>query len=302
MQQGSLPEYLMRTIRENYGEALADELISAWPARRAVSLRVNRLAAEAGEIAAELEQHGIRAEHVPWYPDALLLPEATEADLELLPVYREGKIYLQSLSAMIPPLLMDLREGQSILDMCAAPGGKTCEIAALTCGRADITACERDAVRAERLRYNLRTQHVRRAVVLQQDARRLDPAFRFDRILLDAPCTGSGTLILSGDNPPRRMEAEWVRKLTQTQRALLKKAAALLRSGGRLVYSTCSIQPEENEEVVRSAFETNDLKLVPVAPDMLSGVPMLPSGLPGTFCVRPTEQYEGFFVAVMEKA
>ncbi len=94
----------------------------------------------------------------------------------------------------------------SVLDMCAAPGGKSTQLAALAGGEIDLTCCERDSLRAERLRHNLSVQGVRRCLVMNTDGRQLDPMFRFDAVLLDAPCTGSGTLLVGDGIPPRRME------------------------------------------------------------------------------------------------
>ena len=150
-------------------------------------------------------------------------------------------MYLQSLSSMLPALVLNARPDETVLDMAAAPGGKTTQIAALTGGRCLITACEKNAVRADRLRFNLERQGARKATVMQQDARELNDLFAFDRILLDAPCTGSGTLLLCEGEPPRRMEEGWVKKTASTQLAMLQKALRLLRKGHEMVYSTCSI-------------------------------------------------------------
>ena len=95
---------------------------------------------------------------------------------------------------MIPPIVLDPSPGESILDMAAAPGGKTTQMAALSGGLADITACEKNKIRAQRLLYNLKKQGAGRVTVLETDARRLDSRFFFDKILLDAPCSGSGTV------------------------------------------------------------------------------------------------------------
>ena len=191
-----IPQYLCERLTSAYGAAAADAIAAGY-VRKPTTLRANTLKASADEVAAALAEAGVRAERVPWYPDAFILPDAQEKDLPL-PLYQEGKVYLQSLSAMLPALLMELKPGSSVLDMCAAPGGKTTQIAALSGGQVSLTACERDAARTERLRFNLERQGARRVSVMQTDARQLDDFFRFDEILLDAPCTGSGTLVLDG--------------------------------------------------------------------------------------------------------
>ncbi len=294
----AFPSELTKRLRACYGDALAGEIEAGCAARRPVTLRVNRLRSGMEEVQAALEAAGLAFSPVPWYADALVLPDAEEAAVEALPVYTEGKIYLQSLSAMVPPLLMELEANFSVLDMAAAPGGKTTQMASLSGDSVFLTACERDAARAERLRFNLKRQGVRHCQVLTQDARRLDDAFRFDSVLLDAPCTGSGTILLT--EPPRRMESAWVRKITQTQAALMKKALTVTRRGGRLVYATCSILPEENDAIVQTAVSLG-ARVEPVPAALAEQLPSLPVSVPGTLCIRPTALYEGFFVACLRK-
>ena len=296
-----IPDYVRQALTRDFGEAAAEEILAGFPARRPVTLRLNPLRGDTAETEGMLRAAGLDMRPADWYADARILPGADERDVQALPLYAEGRVYLQSLSAMVPALLMPLRPGMSVLDMCAAPGGKTTQMAALAGGQIDLTCCERDPLRAERLRHNLQVQGVRRAVVMNTDARRLDPMFRFDAVLLDAPCTGSGTLLTGEDGPTRRMEPAWVQKTVRTQRALLQKAISVLKPGGTLVYATCSILREENEGAVEEALRAG-LRLVPVPRTVADALPTLPVTVPGTLCIRPTELYEGFFAAVLTKA
>ena len=293
-----VPGYLHERLLAEYGP-LTETIEAGFDVRRPVTLRINTLRSGAEEVCAALEDAGIRFERVKWYPDALVMPECEEKDVQALPIYMEGKVYLQGLSPMLPPLMMRLVPGESVLDMAAAPGGKTTQMAALSGDRVMITACERDAPRAERLRFNLARQWARRVQVLQQDARNLDPAFRFDSVLLDAPCSGSGTLLLSG--PQRRLEPDWLAKVVKRQKAMLRKGLSLLRAGGELVYATCSILREENEEVLREAVESGAAELLPPPEELAACLPLLPTALPGVLCVCPTENFEGFFAAKIRK-
>ena len=295
-----IPEYLRASLVRDYDEQLSEEIAAGFVPRRPVTLRLNPLRGDVRETEALLREAVLDPHPVDWYADARVLRGAAEKDVQALPLYGEGRVYLQSLSAMLPALLLPLKPGLSVLDMCAAPGGKTTQMAALAAGQIDLTCCERDAARAERLRHNLQTQGVRRAVVMNTDARQLDPMFRFDAVLLDAPCTGSGTLLLGDGIPPRRMEPAWVQKTVKTQKALMKKAVSVLKPGGTLVYSTCSILREENEAVAQTALDAG-LSLIPVPDALQRALPTLPVTLPGTLCVKPTELFEGFFVAVMQK-
>ena len=295
-----IPAYLRDALAAQYGDSLAEEIASGFTPRKPVTLRVNTLKADSEEIDAALQAAGIAYQSVDWYADARLLPDADEPQTQALPIYSEGKVYLQGLSAMLPPLLMPLFPGASVLDMCAAPGGKSTQMAALAKGQIDLTLCERDAARAERLRHNVQLQGVRRAVVMNTDAAQLDPAFRFDAILLDAPCTGSGTLRIGEGIPPRRMEKSWVDKTVRTQRKLLQKAWALLKPGGTLVYSTCSILRQENEDAAQTLLDKGAV-LAPVPEAIADALPTLPTALPGSLCVQPTTAYEGFYVCALKK-
>lgn len=296
-----LPPLMRDLLREQYGPDEAERMAAGFR-RRAVTLRVNTLQADVSAVTAALDDASIAWRSVPWYADALILPEAREDAVRALPLYEAGQVYLQSLSSMIPPLLLQPRPGETILDMAAAPGGKTTQMAALSGNGALITACERSAPRAERLQFNLDRQGVRRVSLLRMDARQLDELFRFDKVLLDAPCSGSGTLLLEDGAPQRRITEDWLRKTVQTQKALLKKALRLLAPGHVMVYSTCSILRMENEDVLRAVLPQERAEIVPVAHEMLSHLPLLPAALPGVLCVRPDALHEGFFAAIIRKA
>ena len=210
----------------------------------------------------------------------------------------EGEIYMQSLSSMIPPLVLGAQPEENILDMAAAPGGKTTQIAALTGGRAMITACERNKMRAERLEYNVKKQGANRVTVMNMDARQLDDLFAFDRVLLDAPCSGSGTVT---EGSRGQFSREYLDRTVKMQKTLLDKAIRLLKPGHEMVYSTCSVLREENEDVVAAALKKGGVELVPIDTGAFEGVPLLPTKLEGVMCVCPDEWYEGFFVAKLRK-
>ena len=296
-----LPDTLSALLREQYGDALTERIIAGYKARRPVTLRVNTLRSEKGQVCAQLTEAGIAWREVPWYEDALVLPDVREDAVEALPLYGRGEVYLQSLSSMIPPLLMNPQPGETILDMAAAPGGKTTQIAALSGGRALITACEKNAIRADRLRFNLERQGASKVNVMQEDARRLDDFFSFNKILLDAPCSGSGTVQLLEGVPPRRMTRDWLNKTVATQTAMLQKALRLLGKGREMVYSTCSILRMENEGVLKKCLKAAGATVVPIEHEMTKHLPLLPTEIPGVICVCPDELHEGFFAAKIRK-
>lgn len=303
---------------------------------RPVTLRANTLRTTGDAIAGALEEAGIGFERIPWYQDAFVLTDVRERAVWDLDIYRTGHVYLQSLSSMVPPLLLEPRAGADILDMCAAPGGKTAQIAALTSNAAHLTACEMSAPRAEKLSYNLEKLGAANVNIMRTDARRLDEFFSFDQILLDAPCTGTGTYRAGDPQAAKRMTRQLLSKVTRSQRALLDRALSILKPGGTLVYSTCSILAEENDEQVRAALKRHrDCEVVPIllsraqhidgeygspaaeqdgsaelrpvildrAAEGSLALPVLShdKALEGTLTLAPTQNYEGFYVAVIRK-
>lgn len=291
----ALPEFLQTALRAQYGN-LADDVIAGYSAQRRVTLRANRLKTDSDAVKLGLSAAGISAESPLWSADAFIV-DANEEALRALPMYQNGEIYLQSLSSMIPPMVLEPRAGEAILDMAAAPGGKTTQMAALSGGRANITACEKNKVRAERLRFNLSKQGATRVSVMVCDSRKLDDRFTFDKILLDAPCSGSGTIT------PQHCDftEELYARSQRFQAELLSKALRLLRSGSRMVYSTCSVLAGENEDILKRVLPRAGGRIVPISRDAFEGAPRLPVQLDGTLCICPSELYEGFFVALIEK-
>lgn len=296
-----LPQFFPDLLERQYGRELADTILSGLCADRKVTLRVNTLRACADEVITGLAQAGVTCTRVPWYEDALILENADESIVRALPVFEEGRIYMQSLSSMLPPVILAPQENADILDMAAAPGGKTTQMAALSGNKAHITACEMNVIRAERLRYNVERQGASCVYIMQKDSRTLDDFFSFDQILLDAPCSGSGVLDIHDPKLPETFTKRLIDKSVKAQTALLKKAANLLKKGREMVYSTCSVLACENEDIVSAALKNCNLELVPIDADKLQGVPRLPVSLEGTLCVAPSALYEGFFVAKLRR-
>lgn len=289
-----IPEFLQARFRAEYGDT-ADRVLAGLSVSRPVTLRVNTLKARTEEIERELISLGFSVRRAAFFQGALVLDGARESELVKLGMYERGEIYLQSLSSMLPPLLLNAAAGENVLDMAAAPGGKTCEIAALSGGQALVTACERDKIRFDRLKYNVAKQGAPRVNLLCTDALKLDDFLRFDKILLDAPCSGSGTIALG---EPVKISPKLISNCAILQKNLLKKALKLLKKGGILVYSTCSVLKEENEEVLNAVLSGAGGEIVPI--EGFDGVPAL-AGMAGTLTVCPSELYEGFFLAVIRK-
>jgi NOL1/NOP2/sun family putative RNA methylase len=292
----------MKMLLQQYGQEVGDKIIEGYLHNRKTTIRVNAIKTDINAVKNILEENKIKYTEVSWNQDALIIENASEQDLQQLSIYENGEIYLQSLSSMIPPIIVNPQERESILDMAAAPGGKTTQMFSLSNGQAMITACEKNKIRAERLKYNLEKQGATRVTVMVQDARNLDDFFSFDKILLDAPCSGSGTLNANDVNISKYFTEELINRSVKTQKDLLRKAVKILKKNGELIYSTCSILKEENENVVKDILKTGKVEIVPIDKKDFEGIPLLPVELEGTICVCPTELYEGFFVAKLVKS
>ena len=185
----NLPEFLIAMLQKQYGEELTEKIIEGYSKQRKVTFRVNTLKTSVEDVKKQLTENQIEWEEVPFSKEALIIKEAREDKIQSLSLYEEGKIYLQSLSSMLPPIILNPQENTDILDMAAAPGGKTTQIAALTNNNAHITACEKNKIRLERLKYNIEKQGASSVYIMQEDSRNLSDFFSFDKILLDAPCS-----------------------------------------------------------------------------------------------------------------
>lgn len=297
----NIPEFLGEMLIEQYGEKIAKKIIQGYCVNRAVTFRVNTLKTDISYIEKVLFENNIKYEKVKWNEEAFIIKGIKKNLIEELDIYKDGKIYMQSLSSMIPPIILEPKQGTDILDMAAAPGGKTTQIAAITQNKANITACEINEIRSERLRYNVSMQGATCVYIMKTDARKIDDFFSFDQILLDAPCSGSGILDLKDINLQKKFTKKLINKSSASQIELLKKAIKILKPGKDMVYSTCSILSCENEEILRKALESNKIEIIPISLKNTIDIPLLPSKIKGTICVCPNDLYEGFFVAKIRK-
>lgn len=297
----NVPEFLIRLLNEQYGVETTNKIKEGYEKKRLVTFRVNTLKSTVEKITNQLLQEKIEFEKVGWSNEAFIIKNAFESEIQKLDMYENGEIYLQSLSSMLPAIILEPKEGENILDMAAAPGGKTTQIATLTNNKSYITACEMNAIRAERLKYNLQKQGVTNTFTMITDARKLDNMFSFDKILLDSPCSGSGTIFEGNSNLEKNFTIKLINKSVLSQYALLKKAIKLLKINREMVYSTCSIISNENEEIINKILKEEKVEIVPITFNAMDNIPTLPTKISGTMCVCPNELYEGFFIAKLRK-
>lgn len=294
----NLPEYLIEKLRSEYDEETFNKIIEGYSTKRKTTFRINTLKTTVEDVENKLKEMNIKYSKPKFSNEAIILDEMTEVDLEKLDMYNDGEIYVQSLSSMLPPIVLEPQEGNDILDMAAAPGGKTTQIAALTNNKAHITACEMNNIRMEKLKYNLEKQGAKSVFVMQKDSRLIDDFFKFNQILLDAPCTGTGTIT---KNDKVQLTPKFLEKISKRQIDLLNKSINILKPGSTVVYSTCSILKEENEMNIQKLLQSRKVELLDLDFEGIDELPKLPVSLEKTLCVCPTDLFEGFFVAKIKK-
>ena len=289
-----IPEFLEKLLINQYGKDLTNKILEGYNTKRNPSLRINSIKTNKEKIKKELDKINIKYKDVNWYEDALILENDNIRELD---IYKNGEVYMQNLSSMIPPIVLEPKQ-EKILDMAASPGGKTTEIYNLSNKEALITAVEKNPIRSQRLKYNLEKQGTN-ATILNEDATKLDEFYRFDKILLDAPCSGSGTLNIY-DKSLEHFSEKLLNNCIKTQEQLLEKALQILKKDHIMVYSTCSILYEENEKQLEKLIKQNKIEIIPID-DIFEDMPKLPTKIKGTICVCPNNLYEGFFISRIKK-
>ena len=276
------------------------------------SVRINTLKKSIKEVKARLEKQGWQLTPVPWCKEGFWVKHETgRLDIGNTVEHQLGYYYIQESASMLPPLALDPKPGDTILDMCAAPGSKTTQIAQYMKGRGMLMANDYQGIRLQPLGINLQRMGVTNTIMTLGEGRYYAKVnIDFDRILVDAPCSGTGTIRKS-----LKTIGMWnpnaIKRLNGQQRQLLETAFIKVKKGGIVVYSTCSLEPEEDEAVVSWLLEKHpnaklqDIKL----PGLKSSPPV--KEFEGTTyhkdinkCLRIWPQdndSEGFFVAKIKK-
>ena len=296
-----VPDFLIDMLEKQYGKDLKDRIIDGFGKNRKVSFRVNTLKTNVENVIKILSENNISYKKVSWCDEAFIIENVKEDEIRNLDIYKNGEIYMQSLSSMLPPIILNPKENMDILDMTAAPGGKTTQIATICNNNSRITAVEMNKIRSQKLKYNIEKQGASSVYVMEQDARKIEDFFSFDSILLDAPCSGSGTINSNDLKLEKFFTKNLIEKSKKTQRELLNKAIKILKKGSTMVYSTCSILQEENENIISDILKTKKVELEEINFKGIEELPRLPEKIKGTLLVMPDEEYEGFFVAKLKK-
>ncbi len=326
-----LPEKFIERASLIFGASRFREIEKTFVGRP-TTFRINTLKSSSTEVLPILSENGFKVQKIAWYPGAFVLLNKSKRELTDLPLYSEGKLYIQSLASMVPPVVLDPKPGERVLDLTAAPGSKTSQITAMMGKKGELVANDKNKVRFFKLKHNMELLGVADDPILSQGegnaigskegwkfvlrmehGAQLSREYEnyFDKILLDAPCSAEARFDTTDPKSFGYWSERKIKEMAYTQRILLRAAWHMLKPGGVLVYSTCTFAPEENEVQLQKFFERiPDAELLPIVLPELHTAPIASSFKnmvisesirKNVFRILPNSQIEGFFVAKITK-
>lgn len=288
------PDWIIKQLQRNWPEQ-AGQILANNNAAAPMALRVNLLQGSRADYLTLLNQQGIAAQIIDFCPSALLLDQAI--GVEQLPGFSAGRVSVQDVAAQLAAGLLDAQPGQDALDLCAAPGGKTAAILEQQPGLKSMLAIDVDANRLQRVADTLKRLRLH-ADLLAADASQADTwanRRQFDRILLDAPCSGFGVIRRHPDIKLLRRDSD-LNSLQALQAKLLESAWTLLKPGGILLYATCSVLKQENEYQIGRFLDTHaDASEIPISASWGQPRPH------GRQILTGDQQMDGFYYAKIGK-
>ncbi|WP_417452768.1 RsmB/NOP family class I SAM-dependent RNA methyltransferase [Kiloniella sp.] len=298
------PSWAEKGLREVFGDRFAEE-VDALREAAPLDIRVNPFKGNRDDLIPRLEKAGCKVEKLDWLPYGLRITDAGRK--AHLPFYERGEFEIQDAGSQVLAVMVAVEPGQRVIDFCAGAGGKTLALAADMDNRGQLIAAD-----VHNKRLNRAAQRLKRAGVFNAERKVLeserDPWVKknkgkFDRVLVDAPCSGTGSWRRAPDSKWRRDEKD-LEELVALQESILTSAARLVKPGGRLVYATCSLLPIENEDQVAKLLRSRpDFKLVPVKDVWEERMPSsMPETIGNMLRLSPaTNDTDGFFAAVLER-
>lgn len=303
-------------IKEIYGEELGPNVLREIEKPLILSFRINSLKANTDSVLKELIDLGFEVEK-GCVPGGYIVTNSSETQvLSRTKLFDEGKIYIQNISSMIPSLVLSPKEGENILDLCAAPGSKTSHLAVLGENKANITAVENNINRFNMLKKNVEIQGVKNINFIKASSQNLPYLYPqylnyFDKVLCDVPCSNEGLIREPNNYDFKYWNPKLPKKLSNLQKKILASGIRMLKPKGTLLYSTCTYSVEENEQVISWALkrfpEMKMEKLEINYADKINGLTTwrgkkFQDDIRETLRIIPNEHFEAFFIAKLVKS
>jgi 16S rRNA (cytosine967-C5)-methyltransferase len=300
--RSNMPKWLFEKLVAQFGEAEALDLADALNVPAPLDLRVNTMKANREDVIAELAQAPIAADATPYAPLGLRVHKKPQ--LQNLPLFKSGAIEVQDEGSQVLAQILGAKRGEMVVDFCAGAGGKTLALGALMRNTGRLYAFDVSEKRLTKLKPRLARSglsNVHPVVIAhERDAKIKRLAGKIDRVLVDAPCSGMGTLRRNPD-VKWRQQPQAIGEMQEKQASILDGASRLLRAGGRLVYATCSLLNEENDVIVEQFLANHpDFQLVPMS--QVLAEQKIPLEMDQYLKMLPHKhQTDGFFAAVLER-
>lgn len=305
-----LPQEFVQKFKRIYPKHY-EKISETFLKKKEPTFRINYGKTDLVNLRKALKDQRVKCKEFP-FPEGSFLLKGTIRDFQNTEIYKQGLVYIQSLSSMLVPIVLSPENGDRILDLCAAPGAKTTQIASLA-PKAEIIAVEKIRTRYYKLLASLKSQGVNIERILLIDGiwvRKKFPEY-FDKILADVPCSTEGRFLVSNPNTFKYWKQRKVKEMVHKQKKLLHSAFLALKVGGTLVYSTCTFSPEENEGVIDWFIRKFKYKveLIPIDIPLKNAVQGLTSfdgkgfskELKLTKRIIPNGLMEGFYIAKIKK-
>lgn len=275
--KSKLPIDFINELNNDFAERNVDKILTGMSEERYTTFRVNYLKSNEVEVEDELVKNGVEFDKVRiteietkcetdsetyFNFNAYVIYNKNEKDLSKLKIYEDGKIYVQSISSMIPPIILRPEPGERVLDIASAPGSKTTQMAAMMNNDGYILANEIDKFRCEKLKYNVEKQGASIVHIINKDGTQLfNNVKSFDKILVDAPCSGEGRFIVSNKKTYEHWSLKMQKELVEIQKKLISNAINLCKINGTILYSTCALSLAENEKVIDWAINNFNIEI-----------------------------------------
>ncbi len=309
----SLPVDFVHRLRQLVPVGTLEAVLRSFGEEKKVCVRVNTLKSAIEHVKHALQQKGFSPQPLEWFPGAFLLDADDRSPIMDTRLYKDGILYLQNPSSLLSPVVLDPKPGEEVLDLAAAPGSKTLQMAGMMRDEGRIAAVEAIKARFFKLKANVAAHDAKCIHCYLADGRHLwrKVPERFDRVLLDAPCSSESRFRQADPQSFAHWSERKIKEMARKQKQLLYSAVHCLKPGGVLVYSTCSFSPEENEAVVNRTLEKfcGVINIEEIPRTLDNAAPGLrhwrrrtyDTGLARAIRILPDKTFDGFFICRLRK-